>query len=74
MANDLIDAAIRIAKRHGAPPGWVPWLFQSALNGVVCTGAVCPPITRGKNKGQPNYRKADPDTKSMVFLPGRFNK
>jgi len=49
--------------------GWYPWLFESAVGGIVCTGAVCPLITRGPNKGQPNFKKKDPATQSIVIVP-----
>lgn len=49
--------------------GWHPWLFERIANGILCTGAVCPLITRGKNKGTPNYRKADQSTKMSVVVP-----
>lgn len=47
---------------------WYPWIFESITNGVLCTGACCPLITRGKNKGRPNYRKADMSTKQTVVV------
>ena len=48
--------------------GWVAWQFQSIKNGILCVGAVCPLITRGKNKGQPNYRKFDKKTLQRVVI------
>lgn len=49
--------------------GWHPWIFERVVNGVLCTGAVCPLITRGKNKGEPNFRKYDKATKCSVVVP-----
>ena len=48
--------------------GWAAWKFEAIENGVLCTGAVCPPITRGANKGWPNYRKYDKKTLKTVFV------
>lgn len=65
-----IEAACQKAIKNKS---WYPWIFESAANGyLVCTGAVCPPITRGKNKGRPNYKRADPATKAIVVI--RFKK
>lgn len=50
-------------------PGWVAWDFEVIENGLLCRGAVCPEITRGKNKGHPNYRKADKSTMRTVVIP-----
>jgi hypothetical protein len=58
-----------IARRICGVTNWVPWKFSAAKGGLVCVGAVCPPITRGRNKGQPNYRKADPSTMETVIIP-----
>ena len=49
--------------------GWVPWIFEAMKGGIVCSGAVCPLITRGPNKGTPNYRKADMKTFMKVIVP-----
>lgn len=45
--------------------------FERVANGVLCTGAVCPLITRGPNKGEPNFRKYDKSTKAKVLVPFR---
>lgn len=50
-------------------PGWAVWDFKVIDNGLLCSGAVCPGITRGKNKGRPNYRKADKSTMRTVVIP-----
>ena len=63
--DELSRAAIDIAKTEN----WFPWIFEAAKGGVVCTGAVCPMKTRGPNKGHPNFRKHDPSTKTIVFVP-----
>lgn len=49
--------------------GWEPWRFERIENGVLCTGAVCPVITKGKRKGAPNYRKHDKATLKTVMVP-----
>lgn len=51
--------------------GWAAYDFEAIHGGVLCTGAVCPLVTRGPNKGRPNYRKADPRTIERVFIPTR---
>lgn len=61
---DLIDKA----KAEAGTKDWYPWLFQRIEGGILCTGAVCPLVTRGKRKGEPNYRKADMATKRTVFI------
>ncbi len=48
--------------------GWVPFIFERLENGVLVTGAVCPLVTRGPRKGQPNYRKRDPKTLKKVAV------
>lgn len=48
---------------------WFPWLFERGIGGTICTGAVCPLITRGKNKGRPNFRKKKTNTEIKVFAP-----
>jgi hypothetical protein len=48
---------------------WFGWIFSVAdQGGIFITGAVCPPITRGPRKGEPNYRKHDRTTKRTVYL------
>ena len=50
-------------------PGWHGWIFtKAAQGGVFVHGAVCPPLTKGPRKGQPNVRKADAATKCRVWL------
>jgi hypothetical protein len=41
----------------GFGPDWHAWYFESVANGLLVKGAVCPLKTRGRNKGEPNYRK-----------------
>lgn len=63
--TELEKEAIELANTKD----WYPWVFESVDNGILCSGAVCPLITRGKNKGRPNYRKADMSTyKTVVIL------
>jgi len=65
LGLNLEDAARKLSGKEN----WHPWLFESTVNGVICTGAVCPLITRGPRKGEPNFRKADKSTQSMVHVP-----
>lgn len=48
---------------------WHGWIFTTAeQGGLFITGAPCPLITRGENKGRPNYKKALHHEKCMVYL------
>lgn len=60
--------SIKAAEKSGLS-GWRPWLFTRIEGGILCTGAVCPPVLRGKHKGEPNWRKKDPSTVRQVFVP-----
>lgn len=52
-----------------APEQWSAWLFTVAnQGGMFITGAICPPIITGKNKGKPNYRKRFKSTECTVYL------
>jgi len=62
------------AERIAGVEGWTPWIFEAVVGGIICTGAVCPLITRGKRKGEPNYRKADMTTYRKVIVPARAAK
>lgn len=57
------------AKDIAGVENWHPWLFECIKGGVLVTGAVCPLVTRGPRKGEPNYRKYDRTTKMTVFVP-----
>lgn len=52
--------------------GWFPWMFEAAMGGVICRGAVCPLKTRGRDKGLPAYRRADRKTMMVVIVTGRL--
>lgn len=52
--------------------GWFPWMFEAAIGGVICRGAVCPLKTRGRDKGLPNYRRAIKDTAVVVIVTGQL--
>ena len=65
--HDLEEKAIRIARRAGLKD-WHPWLYEAAVGGVVVTGAPCPLITRGRNRGRPNYRKRDMNRVAKVIV------
>jgi hypothetical protein len=70
VSESWIDRMSAVASRKsGAPKGWRGWIFRKAeQGGLFVTGAVCPPITRGPNKGNPNYRKHDKNTKMVIYL------
>lgn len=57
MMSQIEKRAVGIARRAGAPAGWMPFIFIGVVGGIICTGAVCPLITRGKGKGRPNYQQ-----------------
>ena len=46
-----------------------PWSFKRISNGILMRGARCPLVTRGKRKGNPNWRKMDKHTIQDVFKP-----
>ena len=51
------------------PATWRGWIYEAAdQGGMYVTGAVCPPKLSGPEKGHPNFRKHDPDTKRVVYL------
>jgi len=56
------------AKRLVAIEGWYPYEFERVENGILVTGAVFEPITRGPRKGRPNFRKMDKSTKRTVVV------
>jgi len=56
------------AKRLVAIEGWYPYQFERIENGILVTGAVFEPITRGARKGQPNFRKMNKSTKRTVVV------
>lgn len=61
----------RAAKKSGMK-NWHAWIYSAAAQGgLLVTGAVCPPITRGERKGKPNYRKADRATQQIIYLSKR---
>lgn len=65
----MIDKWTEYCQKVIGRDNWHPWKFRRVENGVLCGGAVCPLKTRGKMKGEPNYRKHDPLTVSEVFIP-----
>lgn len=55
------------------PEGWVGMVFKCVghpanCQGVMVRGAVCPPKTRGPDKGEPNWAKRDRKTECEVFV------
>lgn len=61
------------AQKLSGLDNWYAWDFQAIDGGVICKGGVCPMITKGPNKGTPNYRKAEPSTIKTVFVPREKN-
>lgn len=72
---DLLSEYVR--DRMKMPNNWHAWKVRTEPMGgpkcmsIVVTGACCPPILRGKRKGEPNYRKADLQTKFTISLTPR---
>jgi hypothetical protein len=57
----------------GLPKGWVGVVFSTVghpanSQGVMVRGAVCPPKTRGPDKGEPCWAKRDRSTEREVFV------
>lgn len=50
--RDLDQMAIDAANQ---PEGWLPFLYERAANGIIVTGCMTTPKTRGPNKGSPKY-------------------
>jgi hypothetical protein len=66
---ELHDLEARAMATPGLPPGWRPWRFEAAHGAVICTGAVpLATYTRGPRKGEPNFRKRDPNTECKVCV------
>lgn len=63
--TSLEREAIKLAGK----PDWHPYNFVKIHGGVNVTGVQCPLITRGRNKGQPNFRKPVPGSRLTVFVP-----
>ena len=67
MSLEAYSLAARQAA--GLPDDWYGWLFTATEpKGVLVRGAVCPKVTRGKRKGQPNWRKKDMSTDRTVLI------
>lgn len=59
----------RLAANKVGLEGWYSAIWEKGPNGsMLITGAVCPPLQRGPQKGQPNWRKRDRSTETKVFL------
>lgn len=55
------------------PEGWSGNIFKTVghpadRQGVLVTGAVSPPITRGPRKGEANWPKRDLSTEREIFV------
>lgn len=59
-------------KEYGAD--YFPWYFERVHGGIMITASKCPLITRGKNKGQPNFKKRDKTTDVKIFIPRESKK
>lgn len=61
-------------EKAGMGPEWEPYMFESfprhpqQATRAEITGAVAPLITRGKSKGQRNWRKMDRSTKRVIYI------
>jgi len=64
----MFDAWTKYCQDELNDQNWFPWKFRAVTGGIIATGARCPVITRGKNKGKPNYRKADKSTMCEVII------
>lgn len=73
MTSFIEKMNTKAARKLKQSPGeWHAWLFTKAeQGGFFVRGAKCPLITRGPNKGKPNYRKKDPLTIVTVHLTKR---
>ena len=71
------ELSVRCVAEFGAPDGFT--VVEAALVGGDGTrenfthckvrGAVYEPVTRGKRRGEPNWRKPNPGTKREFFIP-----
>lgn len=65
------DETTFLVERHSLPAGWrvSAWEVKNDRTPqefIEVKGAVYPPITRGKRKGLPNYRKPEPGTEMRL--------
>ncbi|PZP38411.1 MAG: hypothetical protein DI598_20815, partial [Pseudopedobacter saltans] len=63
-----IDAWTKICQSKVGRNDWYPYNFEKVTGGLLCIGAVCPLITRGKNKGEPNFRKKQKHSIDKVYI------
>ena len=69
MTQDHLEKWTEYCQRVLNNPKWYPWRFEVVPQGIACSGAECPLTVRGKRKGQPNYRKANMNTKTTIIFP-----
>jgi hypothetical protein len=71
LGSGLHPMELAAIKASGVP-GWRPWIFEKVKGGIRCTGAVCPPVTRGPRKGEPNFRRPDKATRTKVVVTAQM--
>ncbi|MGA4550625.1 hypothetical protein [Methylorubrum aminovorans] len=74
VPDSWLDTYTRAAHRAAKlPKGWIGYLFEAVKGqGVMVTGrVVTQAISRGPNKGEPNFRTADPATERKVFVSNK---
>ena len=69
--TSLEKAAIAKARQLGAGPAWLPFNFVARDGYVEVTGADARTKTRGKWKGEPTWRGADPKSFKTVAVTER---
>jgi hypothetical protein len=57
-----------IAAQKARTRGWYPYQYESVTGGLLVTGAVFEPVTRGKRKGLPNFRREVSGTRQRVVV------
>jgi hypothetical protein len=68
MAEDTETAIEKRARAKVGRSDWYAKRYIAAANGVIVEGGVCPVKQRGKNAGEPNFRKMDPASIETVLV------